>query len=132
LQPIRVVIWIWKSKCIPTVKFFTWLLLNDRLNTRNVLKRRKRHMEEGYNCVMCQDGIEETTEHLSFDCQTAACKWFALGISWDEFHNPHQKIYLAKQAFPHPFFMEIFMIGAWCIWNERNRLIFSSKSPCIS
>jgi hypothetical protein len=28
--------------------------------------------------------------------------------------------------------MEIFMIGAWCIWNERNRLIFSSKSPCIS
>jgi hypothetical protein len=132
LQPIRVVIWIWKSKCIPTVKFFTWLLLNDRLNTRNVLKRRKKHMEEGYNCVMCQDGIEETTEHLSFDCQTAACKWFALGISWDEFHNPHQKIYLAKQAFPHPFFMEIFMIGAWCIWNEINRLIFSSKPPCIS
>jgi hypothetical protein len=29
-QPIR---WIWKAKCIPKIKFFSWLLLNDRLNT---------------------------------------------------------------------------------------------------
>lgn len=34
-------LWIWKSICIPRIKFFTWLMLNDRLNTRNILKRRK-------------------------------------------------------------------------------------------
>jgi hypothetical protein len=27
--------------------------------------------------------------------------------------------------------MEIFMIGAWCIWNERNALIFYGKIPRI-
>lgn len=31
-------IWIWKSKCIPRVKFFGWLLLSDHLNTRNILR----------------------------------------------------------------------------------------------
>ncbi|XP_071677070.1 uncharacterized protein [Lolium perenne] len=32
--------WIWKSSCIMKHKFFDWLLLNDRLNTRDLLKRR--------------------------------------------------------------------------------------------
>jgi hypothetical protein len=32
--------WIWKSKCTPKLNFFAWLVLSDRLNTRNILKRR--------------------------------------------------------------------------------------------
>jgi hypothetical protein len=42
LQPERVMLWIWDSKFIPKIKFFSWLLLNDRLNTRNIFKRRKK------------------------------------------------------------------------------------------
>jgi hypothetical protein len=26
-----------------------------------------------------------------------------------------------------PFFMEIVMIGAWCIWKERNDFIFNGR-----
>jgi hypothetical protein len=125
-QPIR---WIWKAKCIPKIKFFSWLLLNDRLNTRNILRRRRKFLEEGYCCVMCRDTIEETSEHLFFDCQSVITRWFALGITWEEGLNIHGKLIRAKRDFPHPFFMEIFMIGAWCIWNERNALIFNGKIP---
>lgn len=46
--------------------FFAWLLLNDRLNTRNLLSRRKKFLEEGYCCVLCQNDLEETSEHLFF------------------------------------------------------------------
>jgi hypothetical protein len=28
---------IWKSRCTPHVKFFAWLVLVDRLNTKNIL-----------------------------------------------------------------------------------------------
>jgi hypothetical protein len=28
--------------------------------------------------------------------------------------------------------MKIFMIGAWCIWNERNDLIFNGKPQCLA
>lgn len=119
---------IWKAKCVPKIKFFSWLLLNDRLNTRNML-RRKKFLEEGYCCVLCQDFIEETREHLFFDCSTAITRWFALGIIWEEGLNIHDRLAVAKRDFPHPFFMEVFMIGSWCIWNERNALNFDGKAP---
>lgn len=32
--------WMWKSKCIPRLKFFAWLVLVDRLNTKSMLHRR--------------------------------------------------------------------------------------------
>jgi len=31
---------IWKSRCTPRVKFFAWLVLVDRLNTKTMLRRR--------------------------------------------------------------------------------------------
>jgi hypothetical protein len=33
--------WLWKSSCQPKHKLFFWLLLHDRLNTRNLLGRKK-------------------------------------------------------------------------------------------
>jgi hypothetical protein len=124
--------WIWKSKCIPKIKFFAWLLLNDRLNTRNILRRRRKFLEEGYSCALCLEDVEESVEHLFFDCQSAACRWFALGISWNDHPNIHQKLQAAKLDFAQPYFMEIFMIGAWCLWNETNDLIFNGKPPCLA
>jgi hypothetical protein len=71
LHPKKSITWVWKSKCVPTIKFFAWLLLNDRLNTRNILRRRRKHLDEGYSCVLCHENIEETVEHLFFDCSSA-------------------------------------------------------------
>jgi hypothetical protein len=132
IQPNRTVVWIWETKCVPKIKFFAWLLLNDRLNTRNMLRRRNKVLVDGYNCVLCHEGAEETLEHLFFDCPSATCRWLALGINWATNSNVHQKIYIARQAFVEPFFMEIFLIGAWCIWNERNDLIFNKKQPSLA
>lgn len=118
--------------CTQNRKPFAWLMVNDRLKTRNILRRRKKFLEEGYNCVLCQEELEETLEHLFFDCSSAACRWFALGIVWNGNVNIHDKIYLAKQEFMQPFFMEIFLIGCWTIWNERNNLIFNNRVPSVS
>jgi hypothetical protein len=49
---------IWKSKCVPKIKFFAWLLLNDRLNTRNMLRRRYKHLDQGYSCALCLDNAQ--------------------------------------------------------------------------
>lgn len=40
LPPDRVLGWIWKSKCVPKLKVFFWLLLNDRVNTFDMMDRR--------------------------------------------------------------------------------------------
>jgi hypothetical protein len=64
-----------------------------------------------------------------FDCLSATNHWFVLGIQWNEDTNIHHKIILAEQQFNKPFFMEIFMIGAWTICNERNDYVFNHKPP---
>jgi hypothetical protein len=42
--------WVWSSSCQAKHKFFFWLLLLDRLNTRNLLGRKKFQLQS-YNCV---------------------------------------------------------------------------------
>jgi hypothetical protein len=41
LQPPKPFIWIWDSKCSNKIRVFGWLLLMDRLNVRNILRRKK-------------------------------------------------------------------------------------------
>jgi len=55
--------WIWKSYCQPKHRVFAWLLVQDRLSTRNIL-RRKRMILESYNCEFCHVAHEETTQHF--------------------------------------------------------------------
>jgi hypothetical protein len=44
---------IWKSHCIPRIKFFTWLVLVDRLNTKIMLTRRHIYVHTDEACAMC-------------------------------------------------------------------------------
>jgi hypothetical protein len=46
-------VWIWKSSFQPKHKFFFWLLIHDRINTRNLLKR-KNMILPSYDCVFNQ------------------------------------------------------------------------------
>jgi hypothetical protein len=132
LTPPRPMQWIWKSKCVPKIKFFAWLLLNDRLNTRNMLRRRHKHLDEGYSCALCLDNVEETLEHLFFECSTAVSRWFCIGFVWDMQGSIFQMIERQRSMLQLPFFMEVFMIAAWCIWNERNAWIFNGKTPSLA
>jgi hypothetical protein len=87
------------------------------LNTRNILRRRRKVLDEGYNCVLCHNNEEETATHLFFSYPAAVNRWFALGIVWGANLSVHQKILQARVVSGLPFFMEIFLIGAWCIWK---------------
>jgi hypothetical protein len=66
------------------------------------------------------------TEVLIFlDC------WHHFGIHWDfglGFYNMMEK---AKCLWPHAFFMECFIIGAWLIWKQRNDAIFNHARPSL-
>jgi hypothetical protein len=66
---------IWKSKCTPRVKFFAWLVLVDRLNTKIMLTRCHIGEIDDDLCVMCDTGSEETMEHLFFTCPFARGCW---------------------------------------------------------
>mgnify|MGYP003702955895 CR=1 FL=1 len=76
--------WIWKSKCTMKVKVFRWLLLIDRLNTRDMLDRKHcAPVNSDLTCVLCSYGIRETFMHRFFQCPFSSQCWAQFGIVWD-------------------------------------------------
>ena len=55
--------WIWKSCCLPRHKFFCWLMLNDRINTCDLLTRKGMHLDSTV-CVLCNNEDYEDRTHL--------------------------------------------------------------------
>lgn len=55
--------WMWTVGNLGKHKLFFWLLLMDRLNTRNILRRKNRQLDD-YNCVLCNTNTEESCFHL--------------------------------------------------------------------
>ena len=74
--------WLWESKVTMKIKVFGWLLLSDRLNTRNMLKRRHYNIGTNFDCLMCAQHVEETVEHLFFialSVRSAGDPWASYG-----------------------------------------------------
>ena len=126
--------WIWKCKCTPKIKFFCWLLLSDRLNTRNMLRRRHYTVGNTFSCTMCNAGVEETVEHLFFHCAFSKSCWhlLKLPLSNDLTSNRLQLVSHARSHWPNQMFMEVFAIAAWSIWKERNNFYFNGITPSLS
>ena len=75
--------WIWESKATMKIKVFAWLMLNDRLNTRDLLVRRHwRSPQEDNTCPLCFAHAHEDRDHLFFTCQFSTRVWNYLNIQW--------------------------------------------------
>jgi hypothetical protein len=120
---------IWKSKCLPKVRVFTWLLLKDRLNTKDPMHRKNWKLDDGPACVLCAIQAPETRDHLFFQCSFAVSCWDFIKIQWDCSLPISQRFTLACRLFDGPCFMEITTCAAWSIWKERNDYIFKKQTP---
>jgi hypothetical protein len=68
---------IWRSHAPPKVKFFGWLLLQNRLQCR-VNLHRKGIVEEDV-CPICQNA-PKSEDHMLRDCSFVAVFWLKLGV----------------------------------------------------
>ena len=122
--------WIWKCSCALKIKVFGWLLLMDRLNTRDMMQRRHWHIQDD-TCVLCQSSIHEYRIHLFFSCNFSQRVSNYLGISWQAL--PNQSTFLmasaSKKEFNKPFFSEVVFTATWNIWTQRNGKIFRNEDP---
>src|SRR6266498_3131056 len=102
IKPPQSFIWIWKSKCAPKLKFFMWLLQMDRLNTRNMLRRRNHpqfQLPSDCICVLCSNTEEETRDHLFFGCPFSTRCWQLVGIQWQQAPTIYEPIVRTKLHF---------------------------------
>ena len=122
--------WIWSSSCQPKHKVFFWRLLHDRLNTRNLL-RRKSFQLGSYNCAVNNCPQEETLQHLFWTCPFAAQCWDLICPSRQANVSIMEAFLDLKQKLHVPFFMEIVILASWAIWISRNNMIFQAIQPSI-
>ena len=113
------------------IKVFGWLMFHDRLNTRNMLKRRHYNIGNNFNCGLCNHHVEETVDHMIFSCPFSQSCWTRLNIAWPTFSCRLDLLQNTKESWPNPFFYETFLTAAWSIWKERNNQHFRGLAPSV-
>uniref|UniRef100_A0A803Q9B4 Reverse transcriptase zinc-binding domain-containing protein n=1 Tax=Cannabis sativa TaxID=3483 RepID=A0A803Q9B4_CANSA len=70
---------VWSRLNCPKHSFIFWLTILQRLKTKDRVKRYNPQIDSG--CVLCNNSVEESVEHLFFDCSfTREC--FELVKQW--------------------------------------------------
>ena len=125
-------LWLWKAKCPIKFKMFGWLLLVDRLNTRNMLRRRHYNVANNvYTCMLCQIPPEEIVEHLFFACPFNQRCWAKVGMLWPTLGDRVSLLHGGRDGWRQPLFMDIFQMATWSLWKERNNKHFRRVEPTI-
>ena len=120
--------WLWSSGNFGKHNFFFWLLLKDCSNTRNLLRRKNKVLED-YSCAIGNSGTEETCMHLFFECPFIIACWNSLDIHWNLNIPPMDMVIEARLDIGRSYFREIIIATCWIIWTSGNRLIFYNI-PC--
>lgn len=115
------------------IKVFAWLLLFDRLNTRDMLVRRQwRSLQEDNTCPLCHAQAWEHRDHLFFTCLFSTRVWNYLQIEWTANLSVKDCLLAAKRSFRHPFFFEVVYLAAWNVWLIRNGKILRNERPTFA
>jgi hypothetical protein len=127
--------WLWKSCCQHKHKVFFWLILRDRLNTRELLQRKNFFLPD-YSCAVCERSSIESGLYLFFQCPFALLCWRYLCPSWQPpapspHIQPKDYIMSLKLAIAQPFSLELIILVCWALWITRNEIIFKGIPPSI-
>ena len=57
--------------------------------------------------------------------------WQRIGLQWNSLLPFYDMLSASKISFHKQFFMEVFIISAWCIWKQRNGFVFDNRPPTI-
>lgn len=129
---------IWSAKVPPTAKIFAYLLLQDRVLTRDILRKRGIHTE--MVCVNCANCPVESVLHLAFLCPfaTAVMKLVSSITTVREAHfridTSVQGVWIrswdmvrAQGQYKKKEWTSRFICAIWNVWKRRNGVIFREE-----
>lgn len=118
--------WTWTSSCLSKQKIFFWLLIQDKLNTRDMVIRKNFYVEDGH-CVPCKNNDMEDVIHLFLPCDLCQIFWLNLGMTWNTYMGLIDMLIEGNQRMNLVCFKYIIIVGFWSIWKHRNGIIFDHK-----
>ena len=127
--------YIWKSGIPARIKFFAWSLSLGRVNTYDVLQRKRPFQCLFPNwCVMCKRELESST-HLFLQCEFAKSLWLKVwrefGLALVTLDNILDLLKVCTHARWNKLVRALWVLVVravlWGIWKERNSRIFSDE-----
>jgi hypothetical protein len=116
---------MWKSCAREKYKVFFWLLLHDRLNTQELL--RKKNMDlQNHSCVLCTRNVKENLMHIFFECPFSKWCWRFVNIHWNTSLSPQDMLNRRRRQFVSRILREVIMMVCWTIWCHTNVVIFDA------
>ena len=104
----------------------------DRLNTRNILKRKNFTIQDSnYNCVLCSTILMKLHITSSLDVHLVKNVGRGLVCKWNSLLPFYDMLSASKISFHKQFFMEVFIVSTWCIQKQRNGFVFDNRPPTI-
>ncbi|CAN6372752.1 unnamed protein product [Urochloa humidicola] len=119
---------VWQNNAPPRVRFFAWLLTNDRVQSRANLRRRT--VIDDDSCEICH-GSAETSDHIMFQCHIAKQFWQVLG-----FHLPAAQSVKELHQLPRPAdlppeeYKTFLLLCCWQLW-KRNEAVFRCETMTL-
>ena len=120
---------IWRNRAPPRVQFFAWLLVQERVQSREHLKRR--HVLTDAICEVCNSG-EETAAHIVFHCPFATSFWDTIQVKLPDNMAPSLLPQLQPPALlPCKHFDTFLLLCCWQLWKRRNNVIFRQQQDSL-
>ena len=114
------------------MKFFCWLLVHRRVNTRDALLRKTIVDRAGAGCPVCLAELE-TADHLMFVCPFAREFWrvvggvvITAGASVERLFALDVRVAVGD-ASPDTFIL----LCCWHLWKHRNGVVFQAMVPSL-
>jgi hypothetical protein len=101
------------------IKIFAWLLVSDRLHTRDMLRLRNWNVITDFTCVLCPTHTTEDWIHLFFDCNISRRIWNYLQVEWTQEDTVEDMFISAIKSFSKPFFTEVIILACWYMEKEK-------------
>jgi hypothetical protein len=123
---------VWESFAPSKAKFFAWLLMRARIQSRAALLRRHILTADEAGCEICGEALE-TADHIMFGCPFAKNFWSAVG--WPLPESAHVELlhsYAAPIAFGKSAASTMTILLCWNLWKHRNGVVFRHDQPCLT
>ena len=82
---------------------------------------------DDYNCELCNQGTDETAEHLFFHYPFAQQCWGLINLMVLADSGVIDNFNAIKNQLHSQFSMEAIILMCWTIWTARNELIFKAN-----
>jgi len=120
---------VWRNFAPPRVKFFGWLLTQNRIHSRTSLVRK--NILDDARCEVC-GAEDETADHVFSGCTFVQTFWSRIGWApggippvtelWNSQTPPR-----VHKSVAHP----LILLYCWEIWRHRNDVVFRHMAPSI-